>query len=381
MTKRKVMVVTATRAEYGLLKNTIKAIEKSDYLQLILIVTGMHMSKQYGETWREIEEDGFSIDEKISIIAKDRNHLEEMAVLQIELSKIFQKYKPDILLLLGDRYEILAAASAAVVMKVPIAHISGGESTEGAMDEQIRHAITKMAHIHFPGAKEYGENIRKMGEEEWRIHLVGDPGIENIKKTDFMSQEDVLNDIGVMVDEKTLLITFHPVTLEVEKTEYYMSQLISALDKYDGNMIITYPNSDPGNEIIISMWNEFADCHPNVYLTKSLGIRRYLSVMKLCGAVVGNSSSAIVEAPFFKIPVVNIGNRQLGRMLANNIIETNYDKESINSAINKCLSKEFREYVKDTKSMYGEGNTSQEIVKVLQTISIDEKLMKKKLCY
>lgn len=375
------MVVTATRAEYGLLKNTIAEIEKSEKLQLILVVTGMHLAKEYGNTSKEIEEDGFSIDEQIPIIEQGRGQVEEMAVLQLAMSKVFDKHKPDVLLILGDRYELLAVASTAVVCHIPIAHISGGESTEGAMDEQIRHAITKMAHIHFPGADLYADNIRRMGEEAYRIFSVGDPGIENIKKTQFLTREELEEEIGFKIDKKTLLITFHPVTLEIEKTEHYMKELLSVLEEYEGTMVITYPNSDPGHEIIIELWKAFAKHHNNVYLTRSLGIRRYLSVMKLCGAVVGNSSSAIVEAPYLKIPVINIGNRQKGRMLAENIIIADYTKESIQAAFTQMKTSEFRDKLKNTKSLYGDGNTSIEIVRILENIAIDEKLMKKKLSF
>lgn len=381
---RKIVVVTGTRAEYGLLKNTMKQINNSKKLELQLIVTGAHLSKQFGYTVSEIESDGFEIEEKIPILMTSMGKegiSKEMGLLMIQLSQTFERLKPDILLMLGDRYEIFAASSVAMVMNIPIAHISGGEITEGAIDEQIRHSLTKMAHIHFPGAKVYAENIKNMGEESWRIFDVGDPGIENIKLTNFLNTKQLTEQLNTCIDKDTLLVTFHPVTLERDMLAYQIDNLIQSLNQLNKNMIITYPNSDNGGDYIIEKLEKFSNTNSNVHLFKNLGIIKYLSVMRLCGAVVGNSSSALVEAPYLRKPVVNIGNRQKGRMMAENIISCNNESEEIIKAINISLSNEFIQKVKHTKSLYGEGNTSKEIVKVLENIEISDTLLKKKLIW
>jgi UDP-hydrolysing UDP-N-acetyl-D-glucosamine 2-epimerase len=381
---KKIAVVTGTRAEYGLLYNTIKEIKKHKNLRLYLIVTGNHLSKEHGYTVKEIENDGFEIEESINILFEtdSKEYISKsMAFLMSNLSQTFLRITPDILLILGDRYEIFASAATAMAMNIPIAHISGGEITEGAIDEQIRHAITKMAHIHFPGNKYYAENIRKMGEESWRIYNVGDPGIENIKNMKFYSSEELKQYFGFKVDRETLLVTFHPVTLEINNLEYQIDNLIGALDTLNKKTIITYPNSDSGGKYIIDRLEYFKTKNKNIHVYKSLGSRRYLSTMKFCGAVVGNSSSAVVEAPYLKIPAVDIGNRQKGRLKAENIISCGYDKEEIIKAVNRALSDKFREIAKNTKSLYGDGNTSKEIVDILRKIEIGEKLLKKKLVF
>lgn len=381
---RKVAVVTGTRADYGLLKNTLKKINSSANLKLQLIATGTHLSEEFGYTVTEIEKDGFEIEEKIPILMKGTSKdciSKEMGLLMIQLSQTFVKISPDILLILGDRYEIFAAASVAMVMNIPIAHISGGEITEGAIDEQIRHSITKISHIHFPGAEVYANNIINMGEESWRVFNVGDPGIENIKLTTFLSKDELKKELNIEVDKDTLLVTYHPVTLERNELPYQMDNLINALSIINKNMIITYPNSDNGGDYIINRLEKFSRENEKVHLFKNLGNVRYLSVMNLCGSVVGNSSSAFIEAPFLKKPVVNIGNRQKGRLQADNIITCDYSFDDIMQAVNKSLSNEFQDYVKNTKSLYGEGNTSEEIVKILETIDINNKLLKKKLVW
>lgn len=378
---RKIAVVTGTRAEYGLIKNILKKIEESNCLQLKLIVTGTHLSEKYGNTINEIIEDGFNIDEKIPIIlesySEDRVAI-EMGTLMIKLSSIFNKMKPDILLILGDRYEIFAAASTAITMNIPIAHISGGEITEGVIDEQIRHAITKMSHIHFPGAELYRNNIIKMGEESWRVFNFGDPGIDNIKKMNVLTQEELTNILDVEVDKSTVLVTYHPVTLEKELLKYQIENLIDALDKLNRKTIITYPNADNGGEYIIEKLEEFSRRNPKVRLFKNLGSLKYLSIMKLCGVIVGNSSSGIVEAPYLKVPTVNIGNRQKGRLMAESIINCSNKSEDIVNAVNNALSNEYQLKAKNTTSLYGVGNTSEKIVEILESIEINEKLLKKK---
>ncbi len=381
---RKIAVVTGTRAEYGLLKNIMKKINEDNDLELQLIVTGTHLSEKYGKTISEIIEDGFKIDYSIPILMDGNdgvNIAKEMGLLMSNLSEVLSNLNPNILLILGDRYEIFAAAATAMAMNIPIAHISGGEVTEGAMDEQIRHAITKMAHIHFPGADCYVENIKNMGEEDFRVFNVGDPGIENIKLTKLLSKKEIFEDLGVEVDEDTLLVTYHPVTLEIDDLERQIDNLISALDKLNKRMVITYPNADNGGKLIIDKLEQFKQRNSNVYLYKNLGSLRFLSVMNLCGAIVGNSSSALVEAPFLKKPVVNIGNRQKGRLMAENILSCDYEANNIESAINKAMSQDFKEFVKTIESLYGEGNTSTEIVEVLKTIELGDKLLKKKLIW
>lgn len=381
---KKIAVVTGTRAEYGLLKNIMIAIDKDEELNLQLIVTGMHLSEKYGLSVNDIISDGFTINEEIPILIdtneKNKNAL-EMGKAVTAFAKTFQRMKPDILLILGDRYEVFAAASTAMLMGIAIAHIAGGEVTEGAMDEQIRHAITKMAHIHFPGANIYADNIRRMGEESFRIHNVGDSGIENIKLTTLMSQEELSKNLKMNVDNNTLLITYHPVTLEFDDVERQINNLIIALDKVNKEMIITYPNSDNGSDKIIYALEKFALRNTKVHLYKNLGSLRYLSAMNICEAIIGNSSSALIEAPFLKKPVVNIGNRQKGRLMADNIIECGYEENEMFEAINKAISNKFKEKVKKVKSLYGEGNTSEEIVKVLKNAQIDVKLLMKKLSW
>ena len=379
---RKIVFVTDTRAEYGVLKNTLKKINRSDKLELYIIVTGAHLSERYGATVHEIEMDGFSIAERIPTLTDDNDNIRipiEMGNLMSQLARAFEKIEPDILLLFGDRYEMLAAASTAVGMHIPIAHISGGEITQGAMDEQIRHAITKMAHIHFPGAEAYAQNIRNMGEESWRVYNVGDPAIENIKNVKLWSKARLEQDLKIKIDKRTLLVTYHPVTLERERLEEQLDNLIIVLQKHDGTKIITYPNSDDGGGTIIKKLQDYAKRDPSVRLIQSLGIVRYLSVMYYCGAVVGNSSSAIVEAPFLKVPAVNIGNRQQGRLMAESIICCDNTSCAIQEAIEEALSESFHNVVSHSKSLYGEGNTSSEIVNILENIVIDESLLKKKL--
>lgn len=380
---RKIAVVTGARSEYGLLKNTIRKIEENSNIELQLIVTGTHLSKKYGYTVTEIENDGFEIKEKIYIIDDSVNDMcSEAGKLLNDINKAFKRLKPDLLLILGDRYEIFIVSTAAMLMNIPICHISGGEITEGAIDDKIRHSITKMSNIHFPGAKEYAENIAKMGEERWRIFNVGDPGIENIRNTRLYQDREIEDKIGFKVDEKTLVVTFHPVTLESENTELYIDNLISALKKFNNKTIITYPNSDVGSDIIINKIKKYEEENENVKVFESLGIQLYLSVIKKCGVVVGNSSSGIVEAPYFKIPVVNIGNRQKGRLMAKNIINCNYDADEIYNAIKMALTDKYRQYVKNQAiSLYGDGNTSEKIVEVLENINIDEKLIRKRLVW
>ena len=238
-----------------------------------------------------------------------------------------------------------------------------------------------MAHIHFPGVEVYAENIRNMGEENWRVFNVGDSGIENIKLTKMMTPDELKESLGVEVTQDTILATYHPVTLEVDDVENQINNVIDALDKINKPMIITYPNSDNGGDKIISALDKFAERNSNVHLFKSLGSLRYLSVMKYCGVIVGNSSSALIEAPYLKKPVVNIGNRQQGRLMAENIIQTNYNSDDIYNGIKKAFSPEFNEFVKTVESLYGEGSTSEEIVKVLKNVELGEKLLKKKLSW
>ncbi len=381
---KKIAVITGTRAEYGLLKNIMREIDKDSELILQLIVTGMHLSTTYGLTVKDIIDDGFNIDERCPILldyrGKEKNAL-EMSLAISEFTTAFKKLSPDIVLILGDRYEIFAAATTAMVLGIPIAHIAGGEITEGAMDEQIRHAITKMAHIHFPGAEQYEKNIKNMGEESWRVFNVGDSGIENIKLTKLLDESELKKQLGFEVNEKTLLVTYHPVTLELDQVSYQIANLIEALRNYNDDILITYPNSDNGGDIIIEEWKKFAKEKDNVHLFESLGSLRYLSVMKKCGCIVGNSSSALIEAPYLKKPVVNIGNRQQGRLMADNIINVDNKANNIREGIKKALSDEFIEATKKVKSLYGEGDTSKEIVEVLKKIEINEKLLKKKLVW
>ena len=378
---RKIAVITGNRSEYSLLKHIMNEIRNRDELELKLIVTGAHLSHKYGYTVNEIINDGYKIDEKVEIITNESTTTSEIGTAILKFENVFNKIKPDIILILGDRYEIFAVAATAMSMNIPIAHISGGEITEGAMDEQIRHSITKMAHIHFAGVKEYANNIRKMGEEDWRIFNVGEPGIENIKLTTLKTKEEISNELGIDFNNDTILVTYHPVTLEKDETENQINELIKALDKLNKNLIITYPNSDNGGKIIIDKLREFSKNKSNVYLYKNLGSVNFLSVMNLCDVIVGNSSSALIEAPYFKKPVVNIGNRQKGRLKANNIIDCSNNYIDILEAINIALSEEFRNYCKEVKSLYGEGNTSKEIADVLDKIELGEKILKKKLIW
>ena len=371
MKRIKILAVTSTRAEYGILKNILRKISDSPDFELFLVVTGMHLDEKFGMTVREIEEDNIPIFAKIPIsvnTSSESRITEEMSNLTCKLGKIIAQQSPKVLLILGDRYEILAAASAALCMNIPIAHISGGEITEGAIDNKIRNAISQMAQIHFPGAEAYAENLVKMGIEAKTIFNVGDPAIENIKNLKYLSSEELEKELGLPINNTTLLVTYHPVTLELESLQEQISNLINALSDYNGPKLITYPNSDVGNEIIVKQLIEFAAKDKSVKLVKSLGATKYLSVMKLCGAVVGNSSSAIIEAPVLKKPAVNIGNRQKGRLMADCIINCGYKSKEITEAINKALSPKFSVIAQNTQSLYGEGNSSQKIVDILTTL-------------
>jgi len=382
---RKILVVTGTRSEYGLLYYTMKEIQNSKELELQLIVTGNHLVSGFGNTIEEIRKDGFKIDDEIDmIINSDKKSalIKSMGVEMIQMAQSFDRLNPDVLLILGDRYETFIAATCAMMMNVPIAHMNGGESTEGAIDEQIRHAITKMAHIHFPGAEYYSGRIIKMGEEVWRVFNVGQAGVENIKRLELYSKVAIEKELNIEFNKRIFLITYHPVTLESQDLEIQIDNLLNALKDFDAKFIFTYPNADYGSKTVIDKINAFVEKNEDAYVFSSLGQRRYLSLLNYADMMIGNSSSGIIESPIFTLPVVNIGNRQKGRLRNKNIINTGYAKKEIVAGINKALFDEkFKRELNEIESIYGDGTTSIKVVKVLETIDIGKKLLEKKLAY
>lgn len=383
---KRIAVVTGTRADYGLLKQTLRKLEADSDFELQLIVTGSHLSNKFGYTKDLIINDGFKISAEIHMLldSSDETSISKsMAIEMMQLSEIFKQLKPHMLLILGDRYEIFAAVSVAMTMKIPIAHMCGGESTEGAIDEQIRHAITKMSHIHFTTTEFYRECVIKMGEDKNMVFNVGSPGVENILKMNLLSREEIFNELGISDNKRPIfLVTYHPVTIETYDLKDQIINLINAIDDFDANIIITYPNADFGNEIIVKELENFQIKNDCVKLFKNLGELRYLSAMKYCDVIIGNSSSGITEAAVFKKPVINIGNRQKGRIKSSNIIDAGYSIEEIYDGIYMALNDEkFKESLSLTENLHGNGETSDKIINILKSIDFDSMTINKRLNY
>lgn len=376
---RKICVVTGTRAEYGLLCRLMRLIQDSPDTQLQVIATNMHLSPKYGNTYLYIEHDGFKIDYKIPIIDENApdnavTTIKSMAKALAGFADAYNELKPDLVVVLGDRYEILAAAEAAMIERIPIAHIHGGEVTEGAFDDAIRHSITKMSHLHFTSTEEYRKRVIQLGEQPDRVFYVGAPGVENIKMFPLMTKEEAEESVNFKLDENTILVTYHPVTLGNHTAEKDIKEFIGALEeRKDLRVIFTMPNSDTGSQAIVDAINEFVANNPDRAIAyKSLGIMRYLSVMKYAGAVVGNSSSGLLEVPSFGIPTLNIGDRQKGRMAADSVYNCETDKESILKGLDVIMSPAFKKKAAETHNPYDKENTSEEIFKVISTYPLEE---------
>ena len=378
---RKICVVTSTRAEYGLLYWLLKEIEADSELKLQLIVTGMHLSPEFGLTYKEIEKE-FKIDKKIEILSGSHTSLDicaEMARVYEKFASALAELKPDILVLLGDRYEIFGVAGVASIMQIPIAHIHGGETTQGAFDEAFRHSITKMSHIHFAATNEYANRIIQLGEDPSRVFNVGGPGIENIKKLNLLNKDEFEKSIKFKLAKKNILITFHPVTLENSSAREQFNELLNALDELDDtNFIFTKANSDTDGDVINKMIDEYVSQNPQKAVAfASLGQLRYLSAIKFVDIVLGNSSSGLLEVPSFKKATINIGDRQKGRARASSVIDVRPVKEEILAAIKRVYSKEFEQTLKDTINPYDGSNPSKKMVKILKETKLDGILKKK----
>ena len=378
---RKICVVTGTRAEYGLLYWLLKEIKADSELKLQLIVTGMHLSPEFGLTYKEIEKE-FKIDKKIEILSSSHTSLDicaEMAIVYEKFAPALAELKPDILVLLGDRYEIFGLAGVASIMQIPIAHIHGGETTQGAFDEAFRHSITKMSHIHFAATNEYANRIIQLGEEPSRVFNVGGPGIENIKKLNLLNKDEFEKSIKFKLAKKNILITFHPVTLENSSAREQFNELLNALDELnDTNFIFTKANSDTDGDVINKMIDEYVSQNPQKAVAfASLGQLRYLSAIKFVDIVLGNSSSGLLEVPSFKKATINIGDRQKGRARASSVIDVRPVKEEILAAIKRVYSKEFEQTLKDTINPYDGSNPSKKMVKILKETKLDGILKKK----
>ncbi len=380
MSKRKICIVTGSRADYGLLYWLIKEVEADQNLKLQLIVTGMHLSPKFGLTYKEIEED-FKINKKINIsLYSDTSEgiSKSMGIAQKLFSKAYKELKPDIVVVLGDRYEIFSAASSAMISRIPIAHIHGGEATEGAIDEAMRHCITKMSHLHFTATKEYFKRVIQLGESPNRVFNVGGAGIENIKRLKLLTKEEFQNSINFKLNVKNILVTFHPITLERNTSKNHFQEILNCIDELkDTNIIFTKANSDEDGKIINQMIDEYTkkNSYKSICIA-SLGQLKYLSALKYVDFVIGNSSSGISEAPSFRIGTINIGDRQNGRIKAESIIDCLSNKKDIKKAIKKIYSAKFKKILRDVKNPYGNGCASKKIIKVLKTKKLDNILKK-----
>ena len=377
MIKRKICVVTGTRAEYGLFFPIMKKIQSSDCLELQVVATTMHFSEEFGNTYKQIEKDGFFIDEKIeNLLSSDTKGsiAKSTGLATILLSDAFSRLDPDVVLVLGDRFETHAAATTAMLMNIPIAHIHGGEITEGAVDEKIRHSITKMSSLHFTSTDEYRDRVMQMGEHSNTVFSVGAPGIDNIVNMDLLSKGELEDELEWKFNGATALFTFHSETLSTDDTSKEIKRILEIIGDSNINVLFTYANSDDGGRVINSEIEEFASKDKEKYLVvKSLGQLKYLSAMKQLDIVIGNTSSGIIESASFQKPVINIGCRQSGRLQSGNVIDSTV--EELTKSIDRALSKDFLERLKKKKNIYGDGKTASKIIDLLksQKISVIKK--------
>jgi len=379
--KRRICVVTGSRAEYGLLKPLIAEIKADADLELQLIATGMHLSGEFGLTYEQIEEDGFVIDEKLEVLMSSGTAVgvsKSMGLGLISFGEAYARLRPDIVVVLGDRFEIFGAVTACLVGRIPVAHIHGGEITEGAFDDAIRHCITKMSHLHFTAADQYRNRVIQLGEAPDRVFNVGAIGLDNIAGLELLTKETLEKDLNFKFNKHNLLVTFHPVTLEPDTSGEQFGSLLAALDNLsDTHLIFTKANADMDGRAINQMIDQYVSVnnHKSTVFT-SMGQLRYLSTMQYVDAVVGNSSSGIIEAPSFKIGTVNIGARQKGRIRAESIVDCEPTTEDITTALEKVLSADFKTKIRDVTNPYGDGNTAVKIKDILKNRSLDNIIKK-----
>jgi GDP/UDP-N,N'-diacetylbacillosamine 2-epimerase (hydrolysing) len=374
--KRKICVITGSRAEYGLLRTVMQEIKDSPNLSLQIIATGMHLSPDFGFTFEEIESDGFRIDRKVEMLIRDDSPAgiaESMSKGLVGCAKAISELSPNLIVVLGDRFEIIVSVLAALVAKIPVAHIHGGELTLGSFDDAIRHSITKMSHLHFVAAEEYKKRVIQLGENPERVFLVGGLGVDNIKRIKLLERKELEESLDITFQEKSLLITFHPVTLEDATSANQLKELLKVLsDLEDTTLIFTLPNADPGGLELIQIIQEYVSKNPNAYAFSSLGQIKYMSCIAQVDGVIGNSSSGIMEVPSFKKGTVNIGIRQKGRIRAESVIDCDPLEKSIRSAIHKLYSPEFIRILKNVVNPYGDGGASEKIVNILNETSLEE---------
>jgi UDP-hydrolysing UDP-N-acetyl-D-glucosamine 2-epimerase len=380
--RRRIGVVTVSRSDYGHLRPVLDGIRRAADLDLVLFAAGMHLSPEFGDTLRDIEADGFPIAERIEML-EDGDTPEAVAISTgrgVEgFARAFARQRPDLLVVLGDRFEMLAAAVAALPFALPVAHVHGGEVSEGAMDNQIRHAITKLAHLHFASAEVHAKRIGRMGEEAWRIHTVGAPGLDRLAGLATLTREALAGELKLPTEGPWLLVTFHPVTLEYRDTAVHVDELLAALEKTEGTLVITYPNADTSGRVIIDRLEEFASRHSGrCRLVRSLGERLYLSLLSHTDVMIGNSSSGLIEAPSFGLPAVNIGARQRGRLRGANVIDVAPSREEILRGIEAARGPAFRARARAAANPYGDGRTAPRIVEVLRDIPLDARLVQKR---
>lgn len=383
---KRIGIMTGTRAEYGLLKSLMQEINKDNDLELYLIVSGMHLSPEFGMTYKEIEEDGFEINAKVEMLLSSDSPAgisKSIGLGVIGFADEFQRADLDMLILLGDRYEALSAAISAMVMRIPIAHLHGGELTEGAIDEGIRHSITKMSYLHFTSTEQYRNRVIQLGENPERVFYVGALGVENIKKINLMTKEELEKSIHFEIDENTVVVTYHPVTLENNTVEEQFLNLLEVLDRNPKiRMIFTKANADTNGRIVNELIDKYAAQNSErACAFMSLGQKRYLSALKYCRIVIGNSSSGIIEAPSFGKPIINIGDRQKGRICADSVINCGYTQQEIQQAMETALTEEFENKASNCRNPYEKENTAANIISVIKDYLLNDKIKLKKGFY
>ena len=379
--KRKILVITGTRAEYGLMRWIIQYLQDDSDLELQIVATGMHLSPEFGLTFKTIIEDGFVINKKVEMLLSSDTSIglsKSMGLGMISFSEVYNDLNPDVILVLGDRFEIFAAVASAMVSRIPVAHIHGGEATEGLIDEPIRHSITKMSHIHFTATEAYRNRVIQLGEQPDKVFYTGTPGLDNISKLKLYNKDEFEKSINFEIGEKCFLVTFHPVTLEKGTSAHQFDELLEAIEYFnDYKVIFTLPNADTDGRIVIEKIQQYVSLNSNKSVAfTSMGQIRYLSALKYVSMVIGNSSSGLTEVPSFKIPTINIGDRQQGRIKADSVIDCLPTKEEIIKSISLGLSLEFQSKLSNIQNPYGSGGASKKIVEILKNIDLKNVLKK-----